>query len=67
MTTPQDIRKIHDYLNAQRKQVDEKYDYRYSMLPLILARLVQEKWLSQEDLRGLDEEKLRIIKNIIAF
>ena len=67
LSDPKSIWKIHDYLTAQRRQVDQKYDYRYSVLPLLFARLIQEKWLTEADLEGLGEEKLKTIRHILAF
>jgi len=31
--TPEDIWDLHDFLTEKRNEVDEKYDYRYSILP----------------------------------
>ena len=64
---PRDIWRIHDYLSSQRREVDSKYDYRYSVLLPVFARLIQEKWITEEDLSGLEEEKLQAIRRIIAF
>lgn len=31
--------RIHDYLSEKRKETDEKYDYRYSVLVFVLERV----------------------------
>lgn len=67
ISDPKDIWRVHDYLSMQRKQTDEKYDYRYSVLLMVFARLIQEKWLTEADLNGLEEEKLKVIRTILAF
>jgi len=59
---PVDIWRIHDFLTTQRKQIDEKYDYRYSVLILVFARLLREGWLKEADLEGLGEDKVEKIK-----
>lgn len=53
-----DMWQLHDFLSARRHDVDGKYDYRYSMLIFIFARLVKEGWLHLDELEGLDRDKL---------
>lgn len=43
---------------------NEKYDYRYSVLPIVFARLIEEHWLEEAGLHGLEEDKLKAIKGI---
>ncbi len=61
-SSPRDIWRIHDYLSEQRRQTDLKYDYRYSVLIWVFARLLREGWLLEADLSGLDVEKIEKIK-----
>jgi hypothetical protein len=61
---PADLWKIHDYLTEQRQNVDKVYDYRYSMLILVFARLLRDGWLTEADLEGIAEEKLKHIHSI---
>jgi hypothetical protein len=44
--------------------MDEKYDYRYSVLLLVFARLQSESWLSRSELSGLAREKLEYLDRI---
>lgn len=62
-----DIWKLYDYLAEKRRELAEKYDYRYSMLMLVLARLINDGFLRLEDLEGLSEDKLDKIKELIKF
>lgn len=62
---PKDIWALHSLLSRERKATDEKYDFRYSVLLFVFARLIQEGWLSEEELAGLAEEKLSRIKLIL--
>lgn len=62
---PSDLWKIHDYLTEKRKETDEKYDYRYSVLILVFAKLVYEGWTQLEDLEGLSDAKLQKIRAIV--
>lgn len=59
---PADVWELHDFLGSRRKEIDEKYDYRYSVLIFIFARLINEGWLSEEELAGLGEQKLAAIR-----
>lgn len=59
---PLDIWKIHDLLTESREEIDLKYDYRYSVLISVFARLLREGWLTDTDLAGLREDKLERIK-----
>ena len=35
---PSDLWELEDYLREQRKDIDSRYDYRYSVLPFVFAR-----------------------------
>lgn len=59
---PYDAWRIHDYLTEKGKEMNQKYDYRYSMLLLIFPRLIREGWLELDELDGLAEDKLEIIR-----
>ena len=53
---------LHDFLSARRHDIDGKYDYRYSGLLFVFARLSKEGWLHLDDLDGLAKDKLAKIK-----
>ena len=55
---PADIWRLQDSLNKQVKEIENKYDYRYSVLILVFARLIKDGWLNFDDLRGLGQEKI---------
>ncbi|VVB63334.1 Uncharacterised protein [uncultured archaeon] len=61
---PPDLWHILEYITKKREEIDEKYDYRYSVLPFVFARLIHEGLIAQEDLAGLSEEKLTEIRRI---
>jgi hypothetical protein len=65
--SPKDIWAIQEYLTEQRRAIDEKYDYRYSQLIFVFGRLLGEKWLKEEDIAGLREEKIRSIRSIVSL
>ena len=66
-TTPSEMWEIEDYLRQQRREIDEAFDYRYSQLPLVFARLIREGHLDEGLLAGLSEEKRKIIRSFLAF
>jgi DNA-binding MarR family transcriptional regulator len=66
-STPSEMWEIENYLRQQRQEIDELFDYRYSQLPLVLARLIREAHLDESLLAGLSEEKLEIIRSFLAF
>jgi hypothetical protein len=63
-STPQEMWDVEDYLTKQRRQIDAKYDYRYSQLIFVFGRLLREQWVKEEELEGLSEEKLVYIRRI---
>jgi hypothetical protein len=62
-----DLWDLEHYLTQRRKEIDRKYDYRYSQLTHVFGRLLYEKRLRQEELRGLREDKLRPIRSFAKF
>lgn len=64
LSGPEDIWELHDYLSEIRKEIDEKYDYRYSVLVLVFATLLKQQWLDIEDLEGLSADKIDRIKSL---
>lgn len=37
------------------------------MLPLVFVRLIKEGWISETDLNGLGEEKLKAINHVLSL
>ena len=60
------IWRVHDYLSAKRREIDEKYSYRYSILVLVFSRLVSEGWLTVHDLSGIGAEKIEVVRQVIS-
>ena len=63
--TPQSIWDLKDFLNFKAKEFDQKYDYRYSILDDVFAKLILENLLNLNDLKLLSKEKQEQIKNIL--
>jgi Photoprotection regulator fluorescence recovery protein len=64
---PAEVWDLEHHLTHRRKEIDRKYDYRYSHLMLVFGRLLHESRLSEEELRGLGEDKLKSIRSLAKF
>jgi len=64
---PADVWELEQYLTERRKEIDRKYEYRYSQLTQVLGRLLYEKRLAEEELGGLREDKLKLIRSFAKF
>ena len=61
---PADVWDLEHYLTERRKEIDRKYDYRYSQLTQVFGRLLYERRITEEDLRGLGEDKMKAIRSL---
>jgi len=59
---PNDIWRLHDFLNDRIKEIEDKYDYRYSVFILVFARLLKEGWMTVGEIEGLNEGKIAKIR-----
>ena len=55
---PSELWELEHYLRERRKEIDSRYDYRYSVLPFVFADLIRTGRLTEEELDGVSEEKL---------
>jgi Photoprotection regulator fluorescence recovery protein len=62
-----DLWDLEHYLTQRRKEINRKYDFRGSQLTDVLGRLLCENRLSEEDLRGLREEKMKSTRSFAKF
>jgi hypothetical protein len=66
VTKASDLWPIEDYLRRRRREIDELFDYRYSQLLFVFARLIHEGYLDEARLSGLSEEKRAIIRRVLS-
>jgi len=66
LAEPDDLWSLERFLTRRRKEIDRRYDYRYSELPFVFGCLIREGRLSLEDLRGLGEDKLDYVRRLIS-
>jgi hypothetical protein len=64
---PVNLWDLEEYLTQRRKKINRKYDFRSSRLTDVLGKLLHENRLSDEDLRGLREDKLKLIHSFAKF
>jgi hypothetical protein len=67
VTSPQDMWAIEEFLAHKSREIEQKYDYRYSQLIFVFGRLVREGRLREEQLAGLSDEKLSYIQRIVSL
>ena len=53
---------LEAYLTQRRKEIDRKYEYKYSVLLPIFGELTREGRLDEKDFQGLAEDKLAYIR-----
>ena len=57
-----DLWEIEGWLTERRRWIDRTFDFRYSVLLIVFATLLRNRRLSEDDLRGLAQEKLAAIR-----
>ena len=60
---PADLWELEGYLTQRRKDVDRKYDFRMSRLTRVFGTLLCERRITEEELRGLREDKVKAIRS----
>ena len=58
---------LEGYLTERRHEIGRKYDYRYSQLRQVFGRLLYEGRVSEDELRGLGDDKLKSIRSLAKF
>lgn len=59
-----EVWEVRDWLNSRGQEIDGDFDYRYSVLISVFARLVRSGKIDLNTLAGLDEQKLQEIMYI---
>ena len=58
-----DLLDLEHYLTERRNEINGKYDYRYPQLNHVFGRLLHEGRVSEDELRGLRDDKLKSIRS----
>jgi hypothetical protein len=64
VATDSEMWEMEDYLKRKRREVEELFDYRYSQLCFVFARLIYMGYLDEAPLVGLSAEKLELIRDM---
>lgn len=64
---PSELWELEHFLTQRRKEIDRKYEYRGSKLRFVFGTLLHEGRLTEQDLRGLREDKLEEIRSYADF
>jgi len=62
-----DVWDLEHYLTQRRREIDRQYDYRYSVLPEVFGTLIRKGRLTEQDLRGLGDDKLDYVQAYAKF
>ena len=60
---PANVWELERYLTQRRKEIDRKYEFRASQLTRVFGTLLYEGRVTEEELRGLRENKLKAIRS----
>ena len=60
---PEELWDLEHCLTEHHKEIARKYDYRYSQLTQVFGRLLHEGRVSEEELRGLRDDKMKSIRS----
>jgi hypothetical protein len=64
---PSDLWDIRDHLERRQRDIDQKYDYRYSQLLMVFGRLLREGRITEEEISTLSDEKLEVIRRVASI
>ena len=67
LAAPADTWDMHQYLSGRLRDIERKYDYRYSQLIVVFGRLMRESWIEEKDIEGLAAEKIEAIRHIASY
>jgi hypothetical protein len=62
VSTPGELWEVEHWLTELRTEINKTYDYRYSVLSVVFAKLLRRRVLSDSDLNGLGPDKVALIQ-----
>jgi len=65
--TRDEVWELYAILRKKRKELNNKYDYRYSQLIFVFAQLVRGGYLSLDELEPISKEKQKQIEKMVNF
>lgn len=67
VTQPHEMWPLQEHLERKQREIDRKYDYRYSQLLFVFGQLIREGRVQEAQLAGLSEEKRGYIRRIASL
>jgi len=67
ITTRDEVWDLYEMLGKKRKELNGKYDYRYSQLLFVFAQLVRGGYLTLDELEPIGEAKQKQIEKMVNF
>lgn len=67
LANPADTWDMHHYLSGRLREIERKFDYRYSQLIVVFGRLRRESWIDEKDIEGLAAEKVEAIRRVASY
>jgi hypothetical protein len=64
---PDQLWRLERWLTERREDINETYDFRYSVLPVVFAKLIYRQTLSEDELEGLGLEKIEEIRRGLRY
>lgn len=64
---PDDLWAVRGFLDKAGRALDRKYDFRYSQLAFLFARLLHEGRIHKQDLRAFSEPVYELILRIVSL
>jgi Photoprotection regulator fluorescence recovery protein len=62
-----DVWRLEADIHKKARSIDERYDYRYSVLIYVFAGLIREGWISMDDLAELGDDKRKKIDMLLRI
>jgi hypothetical protein len=62
LSTPNDLWALERWLTDRHEEVRETFDFRYSVLPVVFAKLFDRRLLTEHDVEELSREKVELIR-----
>nr|WP_298169734.1 hypothetical protein [uncultured Pseudomonas sp.] len=64
---PQQMWALQQYLERKQREIERKYDYRYSQLLRVFGELIRQGRVQETELAGLSEEKLDYVRCFVSL
>jgi hypothetical protein len=66
-TDSQVVWKIEKHIEKRRRDMEHRYDFRYSVLLMHFAGMLRDRVLTEEDLSGLSSDKMETIRRFASL